>query len=179
MCDTFFVHLRSLTDLFFLAMRKKKISFELTECVVTELDEQLQRLVAQAKENTKLSYSPYSHYKVGAALLLEDGLVVNGANQENAAYPSGLCAERTALFYANANYPTTAPVALAIACWTGGDFTEQPGSPCGNCRQALLETEVRFGKPIKIILYGKECIHVVESVKDLIPLAFTEKDLIV
>ena len=112
-------------------------------------------------EATARSYSPYSHFSVGAAALLGNGTVVTGTNQENAAYPSGLCAERTTLFYANSQYPDQPVVTLAIAARTEKDFIDHPIPPCGACRQ-----------PIRILLYGKECIYEVKSIGDLLPLSF-------
>jgi cytidine deaminase len=137
-----------------------------------ELNEADQALVKTAKDATARSYSPYSHFSVGAAALLGNGIVVTGTNQENAAYPSGLCAERTTLFYANSQYPDQPVVTLAIAARTEKDFIDRPIPPCGACRQVILETEKRYGQPIRILLYGKECIYEVKSIGDLLPLSF-------
>ncbi len=113
------------------------------------------------------------HFSVGAAALLGNGTVVTGTNQENAAYPSGLCAERTTLFYANSQYPDQ-PVVTSCHRGTNGkkDFIDQPIPPCGACRQVILETEKRYKQPIRILLYGKECIYEVKSIGDLLPLSF-------
>ncbi len=153
----------------------KQIDFTVTAQAFTfeELTPEQQTLVQRAKENTVRSYSPYSHFSVGAAVLLADGTIVNGANQENAAYPSGLCAERTAIFYANAQYPTTSVKAIAIACAAEGVFTEMPGAPCGGCRQVLVETEHRFGQDMQIILYGEKATYIFPSAKSLMPFTFT------
>lgn len=137
-----------------------------------ELPEEYRSLVEEAKRQTSHSYSPYSHFAVGAAARLADGTVITGSNQENAAYPSGLCAERTALFYAGAYSPSTPVTALAIACFTGGHFTGQPGTPCGACRQVMIESEHRAGVPMAIILYGTEQTCVFSSARDLMPLSF-------
>lgn len=137
-----------------------------------ELDQADQELLLAAKEATKRSYAPYSHFSVGAAALLGNGVVVTGTNQENAAYPSGLCAERTTLFYANSQYPDQPVVTLAIAARTERDFIEMPIPPCGACRQVILETEKRYKQPIRILLYGKEAIYEVNSICDLLPLSF-------
>ena len=131
-----------------------------------------------AKAKTQDAYCPYSHFHVGAAVLLADGQIVTGANQENAAYPSGLCAERTAIFAANANHPHTPVVALALACYTNGHFTKDVSSPCGACRQVLLETEQRFATPMQVILYCEDGCYVFESAKDLLPLSFAANNLI-
>ena len=108
---------------------------------------------------------------------LDNGEIVNGANQENAAYPSGLCAERTAIFYANAQYPKVPVEAIAVACYTNGHFTERAGSPCGNCRQVLLETEQRFKRNMAVLLYGEKEILWFESAKSLLPHSFVDDDL--
>ncbi len=140
-----------------------------------ELSEPEQLLVEAAIEATKRSYSPYSHFSVGAALLLENGKTVIGCNLENAAFPAGLCAERTAIFAAGAQYPDVPVTMLAIAARNSkGELTDEPISPCGTCRQVMIETETRFKHPIRILLYGKKCIYVLEGIKQLMPLSFTE-----
>ena len=140
-----------------------------------ELSEPEQLLVEAAIEATKRSYSPYSHFSVGAALLLENGKTVIGCNQENAAFPAGLCAERTAIFAAGAQYPDVPITMLAIAARNSkGELTDEPISPCGTCRQVMIETETRFKHPIRILLYGRKCIYVLEGIKQLMPLSFTE-----
>ena len=118
------------------------------------------------------SYAPYSNFNVGAAVRMSNGEIVTGSNQENAASPSGLCAERVTMFYANSRYPNVAPKALAIATFVDGDFLEEPITPCGACRQVLLEREVRYGVNIDVLLYGKKGIYKISSVKDLLPLSF-------
>lgn len=143
-----------------------------------ELSEEQKRLIEEAKRATQDSYSPYSHFQVGAAVQLKNGTILHGSNQENAAYPSGLCAERTTLFYANANYPKEPVMALAIAVWTDNDFTDIPTAPCGSCRQVMIETEDRFNQPMQILLYGKERIYVIDSAKELLPLSFVKSDLL-
>lgn len=136
-------------------------------------------LVEQAKEAARGSYAPYSKFHVGAALRLNDGTIVKGSNQENAVYPVGCCAERTALYYAGAQYPGVPVEAIAVAIWRELDdkFLAQPGSPCGVCRQHLVETEQRYGKKIRVILYGTEEIYVLRSAADLLPLTFTGDEL--
>ena len=138
-----------------------------------ELDSIDLMLVNEAKEATKGSWAPYSRFNVGAALLLEDGTVVTGSNQENAAYPSGLCAERTALFAAGHAHPDKAIVALAIAARNENGFTAQPITPCGACRQVLAETEQRGGRPIRYILYGTEGTMIINGGTDaILPFCF-------
>lgn len=142
-----------------------------------ELPSDYKALVDAAKEMTQQSYAPYSHFAVGAALRLSDGTIVRGCNQENAAYPSGLCAERTALFWAHANHPEKAVQALAIAAYTDGHFTEEPVSPCGGCRQVMVEYEDAQKEPMVVILYGKNGVYVVESAKELMPFCFVSESL--
>lgn len=143
---------------------------------LTATDRSLVDLAIQATSN---SYAPYSGFHVGAALLLSDGTTFIGANQENAAYPSGLCAERTALFAAQAQHPDLSVRTLAIAArGVSGELTEEPVTPCGACRQAALEIEERGGEPIRILLYGTRGIYIAASVKDLLPLSFTKADLL-
>lgn len=138
-----------------------------------ELCETDRKLVDAAKESTQSSYAPYSQFQVGAAALLSDGTIVSGSNQENAAYPSGLCAERTTLFFANAAHPDKAVEALAVAAYTNGKFTNVPVPPCGACRQVMLEVEQRYHQPIRILLYGTEGTYVVEGgIRELLPLIF-------
>ena len=158
-------------------MKEITLQTQITACTVDELDAELRQLVEIAKQKTQDAYCPYSHFHVGAAVLLADGQIVTGANQENAAYPSGLCAERTTLFAANANHPQTPVVALALACYTNGHFTKDVTSPCGACRQVMLETEKRFGTPIKVILYSEAGCYVFDSAADLLPLSFAANNL--
>ena len=142
-----------------------------------ELDEGQQELVNTAKQMTEQAYCPYSRFSVGAAARLKNGMIVKGSNQENAAYPSGLCAERTTLFAANANYPDQPVTSIAIACRKPGGFTLMPGSPCGGCRQVMIETEHRYGEPMQVILYGEREIYVFDCASDLVPYGFFAEDL--
>lgn len=158
-------------------MKKLCIKTSLASYSMEELSESDRALILEAKEMTKKSYSPYSHFQVGAAALLADGTIVKGSNQENAAYPSGLCAERTTLFAANANHPDQPVKALAIACFTAGHFTDEPGAPCGSCRQVMLETEHRFGEPMRVLLYGEKAVYVFDKAEDLLPYGFFAEDL--
>lgn len=158
-------------------MKELQLQTTIKVCTYEELDPTLAQLVDIAKAKTQDAYCPYSHFHVGAAVLLADGQIIKGANQENAAYPSGLCAERTALFAANANHPQTPVVALAIACYTEGHFTYEPGSPCGACRQVMTETEHRFQQPMRIVLYGEKECYIFQSASDLLPLIFVSDNL--
>lgn len=137
-----------------------------------EMDPVDQKLIAEALDAQKGSYSPFSHFQVGAALLLADGTIVKGANQENVAYPSGLCAERTAMFAAGANYPDTPMVTLAIAGSDHGILCESPASPCGSCRQVMAQYQQKFGRPIQIILVGSKRIRKFQKVDDILPFIF-------
>jgi len=143
--------------------------YSLGEC--TEIEK---KLIEAAKNATFDAYAPYSGFHVGAAVLLNNGEIVTGNNQENAAYPSGLCAERTVIFYANANFKHEKVVMLAIAAHYKGDFVKELVAPCGACRQVLLETENRFNTPIKILLCGGDDVYVVDSAKELLPVSFGE-----
>lgn len=137
-----------------------------------ELSAEDQELVAAAHQARKGSYSPYSNFQVGAALRLDNGLIVKGANQENAAYPAGLCAERTAMFWASANYPDVPFDTIAIAAADHGVPCDTPATPCGNCRQVMAEYQTKYGKPLKIILVGNKCIQKFEKVEHILPFIF-------
>jgi cytidine deaminase len=153
-------------------MKELKIAATVRKYIYEELNSTEKKLVDAAKDAATVAYAPYSGFQVGAAVLLEDGTIVVGNNQENLAYPSGICAERVAMFSANANYPQSAPMMLAIAGYSEGEFTEYFTAPCGACRQVLLETENRYEKPIQLLLYGRREICIVDRVADLLPLAF-------
>jgi cytidine deaminase len=158
-------------------MKTIELKQEILFCQLEELNEEEQQLVKKAMEATDNSYSPYSHFRVGAAIRLNDGMEIIGANQENAAYPVTLCAERTAIFAAQAQYPEKSVVALAIAARNENGFTEDPVTPCGSCRQVILEVEQRYGKPMKIYLYGTKGVYVVETIRDLLPLCFVDESM--
>lgn len=143
----------------------------------TELSKEDRLLIKKAKDAAKISYAPYSKFHVGAAVRLADGTLITGNNQENAAYPSGLCAERTTLFYANANHPDLAVTELAIAAYTNGKYLRMPITPCGSCLQVMLETEQRFNHTIRILLYGTEKTYEITGVKNLLPLQFCDESL--
>lgn len=146
--------------------------YPLEECSDTE-----KKLIEAAKAATENAYAPYSGFSVGAAVLLENGEIISGNNQENAAYPSGLCAERTTVFFANASRPDQKIEAIAIAARHKGRFTDDVITPCGGCRQVLLETENRFKAPMKIMMYGGGSVYMLESAKDLLPLSFGDEML--
>ena len=142
-----------------------------------ELTDEQREVVSIAKEQTENSYCPYSGFHVGAAAKLANGVIMRGANQENAAFPVTLCAERTAIFAAQAQHPELSIVALAVAARNDNGFTEDPVSPCGSCRQVILEIEQRYGKPMKIYLYGTKGVYVIDTIRDLLPLCFVEESM--
>lgn len=158
-------------------MREYKIEALMRIFEMAELSKADQELVEAAKRATAGSYAPYSKFRVGAAVRLQDGTIVCGANQENAAFPSGLCAERTALFAANAQYPDQPVVALAIAAQKGRQYLAQPISPCGACRQVISGVEDRYGQPIRILLYGTDGVLVSEGINPLLPLRFVDDNM--
>ncbi|MCH5244949.1 MAG: cytidine deaminase [Muribaculaceae bacterium] len=140
-----------------------------------ELTPQEARLVELARQATHRSYAPYSHFSVGAAILLDNNEIITGSNQENAAFSSGTCAERTACFYAGASYPDAKFKAIAVAARDASeDFVMRPVPPCGACRQALLQYETLADDNVKVLLVGRNEIYILPSIKSLLPLSFTE-----
>ena len=158
-------------------MKQINLTTKITVYSYDECTEVEKSLIDAAKEATSNAYAPYSNFHVGAALLLENGKIVTGNNQENAAYPSGLCAERTAVFYANAQYPDQKIEAIAVAAYYNGQFTDDLISPCGSCRQVLLEVESRYNSPVKILLYKNGEVYMADSMSSLMPLSFTKDAL--
>ena len=145
---------------------------------IKDLSEADNDLLLKAIESSNKAYAPYSKFHVGAAILLENGEIVTGNNQENAAYPSGLCAERVAAFHASSQFPDVKFLAIAITANSKEFNINAPIYPCGACRQVLAEYEYHFKKDIKIILMGeKGKVHIVNNVKTFLPLMFTPKDL--
>ena len=129
-------------------------------------------LVEAAIQATEGSYAPYSKFNVGAAVRLDSGLIVKGSNQENAAYPSGICAERTAMFYASASYPENVMTDIAITASQEGVMCANPVTPCGACRQVMAQFQIKGGRPMSILLVGANKIWKFEKVEDLLPLIF-------
>ena len=155
-------------------MEIQNIQSTIQVCSFEELSQEEQHIIEMAIEGTNRSYTPYSHFHVGAGVLLNNGKEFIGCNQENAAFPAGLCAERTALFSAGAQYPDEPVKVLAIAArGTDGELTEEPVSPCGTCRQVIIESEKRAKHPIRILLYGRRCIYVIDGIRQLMPLMFS------
>ncbi len=158
-------------------MKDTEIIIPVKVAAYEELEASDRRLVDLAREATHRSYAPYSRFRVGAAILLDNGETITGANQENVAYPSGTCAERTACYYAHATYPEAKFVTIAVAARdTDGKEVAQPIAPCGACRQALLEYETLAGHDVRVILTGAKEMFILPSVKSLLPFAFTEFD---
>lgn len=158
-------------------MEERTVKSVFTVCELQELPCDEQSLIKKAIEATRNSYSKYSHFSVGAALLLDNGEEIIGCNQENAAFSVTVCAERTALFSAGAQYPDNAVVKIAIAARNSNGLLADPITPCGTCRQALIETEQRFGKEVRILLYGTKHIYAMNGIKNLMPLSFNEDKL--
>ncbi len=160
-------------------MISKNVSFKYHEAdSIEHLPKDEQDLVKLARKMTDDAYAPYSAFYVGAAILLENGEIIKGSNQENGAYPSGLCAERVAAFAASANHPGVSMKKIAICANSNRLEAKEPVSPCGACRQVLLEYENLQEEPIKILLAGKNGkVIVIEKVDDLLPLSFSGNDL--
>lgn len=137
---------------------------ELTDCDKS--------LIVRAREASQGAWAPYSGFRVGAAVLLVNGEIIIGNNQENAAYPSGLCAERVALYSANANFPSVAVEAIAISASDSNELVESPITPCGSCRQSMLESETRFNHPVRLLLDSKQSLLSIVGIKHLLPLSF-------
>ena len=140
---------------------------------IDEIPEDVQSLMQKAVDSRDNAYAPYSQFKVGAAIFLENDEIVVGSNQENASYPSGLCAERTAVYYAGARYPETRILKIAISAKSLKHKVDAPVPPCGACRQALVEYEVKQKDPIELYFMGESGkVIKANSVKDLLPLVF-------
>lgn len=163
----------------YLLMKEITITTIIRQCRPDELPSETRQLAKKAIEMAEHAYAPYSGFQVGAAILLSNGKVVGGSNQENAAFPSGMCAERTACYQAGALYPDAAFRRIVIAAGKRNkegvfELTPQPISPCGACRQALLEYETKGAGPVEVVLYGAETCYVFPSVASLLPYAFTD-----
>jgi cytidine deaminase len=144
----------------------------------TQLPENIQSLMQQAIEIRKKAYAPYSHFRVGAAIALDNGKIVLGSNQENAAYPSGLCAERVAIYQAGAIYPEAKIVTIAISASSDSNPTLTPIPPCGSCRQSIAEYEFKQDAPIEIYFMGETGeVYKSNSINNLLPLSFNSTSL--
>ena len=158
-------------------MEAKNLNVSFCVAKMEELDENDRLLVETAIEATERSYAPYSQFNVGTAVRLDNGVTIPGCNQENAAFGVTMCAERSALFAAGAQYPDAKVVAIAIAARNGEGLLDEPISPCGTCRQAMVETEKRSGRRLRILLYGQKCVYVIDGISTLLPLTFCDEQL--
>lgn len=158
-------------------MREINLTTKIAVYPIEECSDVEKKLIDAAKKATLKAYAPYSDFLVGAALLLDNGEIFIGNNQENAAYPSGLCAERIAVFAANSTYPDQKIKMIAVAASIDGKFTQDAITPCGGCRQVLLEAENRFDSPMRILMYSQDSVYVVDSIKALLPLSFGDEML--
>ncbi|MBS4055949.1 MAG: cytidine deaminase [Bacteroidales bacterium] len=160
-------------------MKKEIIRFECAIAeTIGELEADDQSLLNQAAEAAKNAWAPYSKFRVGAAVRLENGIIVTGNNQENPAYPSGLCAERVALFYASSQYPGVAVSAIAITATSSISPVTRPIPPCGACRQVMSDTENRFHKDMRVIMRGQQGpVMICDNMKSLLPLSFIDEYL--
>lgn len=157
-------------------MQQKELKIHYKEYELSELDAHQQELLQSAIAATHHAYAPYSEFYVGCAIQLQNGEKITGSNQENAAYPSGLCAERTAIYHAGHLYPDGVIQQIAIAARSKKWDTHQPVIPCGACMQAMIEYERKQGSPIKLLLYGSDQ-HILEldGIRDLMPFQFELK----
>ncbi|MBO7644205.1 MAG: cytidine deaminase [Bacteroidales bacterium] len=151
--------------------RKIDISFE-EYSSLSELNAEDRELAQAAIEGMRGSYAPYSHFNVGAAVRMSNGQIVRGANQENAAFPSGLCAERTAMFAAGAKYPDKDMCSIALCGGLYGKLTDEPATPCGACRQVMAQYQAKAGQPMSVIMVGARRIWKFAKVDDILPLIF-------
>ncbi len=153
-------------------MRVINLNSEVCFGQLDEFSSEDQELIRVAIEATDNSYAKYSNFKVGAAIRLSNGMIIKGANQENASFPAGLCAERTAIFAAQAQYPDLAITALAVAARNNTGILGKPVTPCGICRQVIQEIESRYSVPVRILLYGTEGVYAIDGIDKLLPLSF-------
>lgn len=158
-------------------MKHIDINIRIEHLTLDELQVSDRKLVERALEASHNAYAEYSHFYVGAAVRLADDSVVIGANQENAAFPSSLCAERTAIFAAQAQHPELPITTLAIVARNDNGLLDEPVTPCGACRQVILGIEDRYKQPIRILLYGKSGVYQIATVKDLLPLSFVDSSM--
>lgn len=160
-------------------MKKVEIISQFTEFAdVSELSAEDQGLVLAARQSVSKAYAPYSRFQVGAAVALENGVIMRGNNQENASYPIGMCAERVAIFAAGANYPGVKIRAIAVTAFSDQFLIDKPITPCGACRQAIAEYEHRYHGKIRLILVGETGnVLVADTIKQFLPYQFTAEDL--
>jgi cytidine deaminase len=159
-------------------MKTKEIKISISEFEkLDELPSQDQDLILKARSAATNAYAPYSHYMVGSAIRLKDGTIVTGNNQENASSPLGTCAERSAMFWANANYPELSVESIVVTAIDQHGEPARNVSPCGACRQVMLETQHRFKTPMRVILDSRDKIEILNNVESLLPLSFNGNSL--
>ena len=159
-------------------MNEEKLELSFIRAKLLELSSEEQALIKNAKNSFRNAYAPYSGFLVGASILLENGEVINGSNQENVAYPSGLCAERVALFYAGSQYPKIAIKTIAVSALSKTFEINNVVSPCGACRQVMAEYEDKQAQPIKVILHSPtDDVLIANTVQDLLPFMFKSPHL--
>ena len=159
-------------------MYEKKILLNFSSAHLSELDIKDQELITNAKEALRSAYAPYSGFLVGASILLENGEIINGSNQENVAYPSGLCAERVAMFYVGSKFPDVKIKTIAVSVFSKSFEVTDVISPCGACRQVMAEYEEKQEQSIKVILHSPtDEVLVAEKVQDLLPFMFKSPHL--
>ena len=159
-------------------MKTKEIKISISEFEnLEELSTSDQELILNARKAAPKAYAPYSNYQVGAALRLEDGSIVTGNNQENASSPLGTCAERSAIFWANANFPELGIETIVVTAIDQNGEAAKNVSPCGACRQVMLEAQHRFKKPIRVILDSQNKIEILSNAESLLPLSFNGDSL--
>ncbi len=154
-----------------MTQREIRISYQEYKSI-EEMNPEDRELAAEAIKAMQGAYAPYSHFHVGAAVRMSNGQIVRGANQENAAFPSGLCAERTAMFAAGARYPDKDMQSIALAGGVMGRLGSQPATPCGACRQVMAQYQAKSGKPMSVIMISADKVWKFEKVDDILPLIF-------
>ncbi len=158
-------------------MKEYKIEIPVEVLSLEELPADQKELVDTAIASTESSNAKYSRFNVGAAVRLANGMIVRGANQENASFPLSICAERTAIFSAQVNFPDQPIVMIAICARNDDGLLKEPVTPCGSCRQVMVEMEDRYGNDMTVLLYGTGKIYRLRSAKDLLPLSFAGEDM--
>ncbi len=159
-------------------MKEEKIELTFTRAKLEELSQSEQDLIANTQHAFSNAYAPYSGFLVGASVLLENGEIINGSNQENIAYPSGLCAERVALYYAGAKYPDVSVKTIAISAKSKTYDITDVVSPCGACRQVMAEYQQKQKQNIRVLLHSpNDEVLIANSVDDLLPFMFNSEQL--
>jgi len=154
-------------------MSTRKLNYTFEEFYdFSKLDPNINNLIREARKAAEKAYAPFSDFKVGAVAELANGKILSGNNQENAAYPSGMCAERSVLYFANGNYPDIPVRRMVLVALEKGELTKSPVYPCGACRQVMIQTQDRFKEDMEVWMVGQDCIHMVKSVDPLLPLKF-------